>query len=109
MVVMTMQSGGDLEEIIMIAEMMWLCILSIVCVAFTVYSFYVAKMLYLSAKLSMGQHFESNAKQTMRRLIIINSGITLFFLFKLITFAFFSSLNNLVSFIWYRAFDLFLN
>lgn len=98
----------DLNTFFLIIDIIWTCILSILCIAFTIYSYYVAKMLYLSTKLSAGQNFEANAKQTMRRLITINSGITIFFLLKLIIFVYFTV--NYESFsILYRAVDLFLN
>ncbi len=78
------------DIIFMIAAYIWSAIISISVIFITIYSVFVGNVLYSAAKMSQTQSFADNDWKVVRRLLIINTFITIYFIFQSFTTIYFA-------------------
>ena len=75
-------------------EILWSIITFLICVIMISYAYCVGKMLILTAKISQSQKFHSKDESVAKRLLFINSCITIFLLIQFGLSAYFSLFDN---------------
>eukprot|EP01083_Nonionella_stella_P056165 148071_1 len=76
---------AEKDRIFEIAAYIWSGLLSITALFITIYSILVGRILYQAAMISQDQSFGQNDWEAVRRLLIINGFLTLYFMFQAFT------------------------
>ena len=75
----------DSNEIFHIGAYFWGLLFVVLSIIITIYSYVVNKVLLQAAKISQNQAFAKEDRKTVRRLLIINTFITLYFIYQAVT------------------------